>query len=464
MNRQHNLDHLRRAANGTRASDETPAIKAEITSRAQDLAENGNETIIEDEKALRRRIHWSILPVALFPGCMYYITCWYPRRQIGFPIAIFYAGGALGAALANLLNAPIVTISTGNNPAVSANQTSQELEGGPSGSVGSDWVVLIWGLLTIVLSILTYFFVPNFPASDDKILESPTGDSSTIFKNWQTWYIGDDATRNTKEDYSSKAWKEAFTDMKTYLFTLVHTTNVVPRDGLALVQRVTAIAYARRGRVIDESKLDNLDRAIYSLLYVPPVALAVVTILGTSILSDRFNQRAYFMMGFSLLSISSFIIFIATGEDQREYAKAKYAACFLGSVGTWTSGALSWAWIANSFEGLYKRAIVIGIIVGVGNIISGLTIPAVVTWQEEFPGKIGDQATKTTFSAAGSIYFLVLICVHIASILLTRWYLDRENRRKQVNAKQLHGDTQQGVGLTTEDEYGDKSTGFKYIL
>ncbi|RVD86181.1 uncharacterized protein DFL_004470 [Arthrobotrys flagrans] len=360
---------------------------------------------------------------ALFPGCMYYITCWYPRRKLGRPVAIFYAGGAMGSSLANLLNSALVKITAG-------------------GRVGSDWVCIIWGLVTFASAIIVFFFIPDFPDEDDKILRSEA--EHAMFKRW---YVAIDSARNISEHYRPHAWKQVFTDMKTLLFIFVRMSTVIARDGLAQRQRDNASALA--------SKLfTHPSETIKNLLYVPPAFLAVITTIYIGILSDRTNQRGYYIMVTSWFSITAFIIFVAS--DPKADVNLQYAAGFLGSIGTWAGGAISWVWLANNVEGLFKRAIMIGVNVGMGNLIGGLTIPATVIMPKKDPN--GD------YKMIGSAYFLGLSCLHFFAIVLTRWYLSTQNRDKQHQIQQGIRDQRDPNGSMEEEDKGDKSPDFEYIL
>ncbi|KAF3314661.1 hypothetical protein TWF173_004477 [Orbilia oligospora] len=319
---------------------------------------------------------------ALFPGCMYYITCWYPRRKLGRPVAIFYAGGAMGSSLANLLNSALVKINV-------------------SGRVGSDWVCIIWGLVTVISAIVVFFFIPDFPDEDDKILRSEA--EHTMFKKWST---------------------------------------VVARDGLTLRQRENASALAAK-------LFTHPSDTTKTLLYVPPAFLAVITTIYIGILSDRTNQRGYYIMVTSWFSITAFIIFVSS-----ESVTLQYVAGFLGSIGTWAGGAISWVWMANNVEGLFKRAIMIGVNVGTGNLIGGFTIPATVT----MPKKEGN------YKMIGSAYFLGLSFLHFAAIVFTRWYLSNQNREKQHQLQQGIRDQKDPNSVAEEEDRGDKSPDFEYIL
>ncbi|KAK6535510.1 hypothetical protein TWF694_001965 [Orbilia ellipsospora] len=362
---------------------------------------------------------------ALFPGCLYYITCWYPRRQLGRPISIFYSGATLGSAFANLLNSAILQIDTGEK------YTS-------GWKVGSDWVVIIWGLITIVASVIIFFAIPDFPDEDNRILKSAADHAA-----FRAWYVASDVTRKISEQYRPHAWKQGFSDMKTLLFILVQLTTVIPRDGLAIMQRQIAVNLA--------SKLDeNASITIQTLLYVPPVALAFIVTVTVGILSDRTNQRGYYMMAFSIFSICGFAILLATTN-----ATAQYVAGFLAYVGTWVCGALCWVWLACNCEGLYKRAIVIGLAVGMLNLSSGLTVPATVILHPYENG----------VSRVGGVYFLALVCLHLCVVALTRFYLLDQNKKKKALGNLPQDATQYSGpnGLPIEDK-GDKRSDFEYLL
>ncbi|KAK6527253.1 hypothetical protein TWF281_010441 [Arthrobotrys megalospora] len=355
---------------------------------------------------------------ALFPGCMYYITCWYPRRQLGRPVAIFYAGGAMGSSLANLLSSALVTMNQG-------------------GRSGSDWVCIIWGIITVVCAIVVFFFIPDFPDEDDKILRSEA--EHDMFKRW---YVATDSTRNISEHYRNNAWKQVFTDMKTLLFIFVRMSTVVARDGLTQRQKDNAKALA--GKLFEPRKPSD---AIITLLYVPPAALAVITTIYIGILSDKTRQRGYYIMCTSWFSITAFIIFVSTNSKDVEL---QYVAGFLGSVGTWAGGAISWVWMANNVEGLFKRAIMIGVNVGTGNLIGGLTLPAAITLEDE--------------PLIGSGYLLGLSCLHFVAIVVTRWYLSSQNKEKQHQLQQGIRDQRDPNNVVEEEDKGDKSLDFEYIL
>ncbi|KAF3925698.1 hypothetical protein AA313_de0202432 [Arthrobotrys entomopaga] len=385
---------------------------------------------------------------AIFPGCLYYLTCWYPRRRLGLPISMFYSGASLGSALANLLNSAILKIHTGKQFGLFSKPNPLE------GTFGTDWVTIIWGLVTIIASVIIFFTIPDFPDEDDKILKSEA--DRAVFR---AWYVAGDVTRDISEQYRPHAWKQAVTDIKTFLFLVIQISTVVARDGLAILLRQIAINMALKLSNIPsgahpvcqtltfsgltESDLEYITKCpqgtIQTLLYAPPVALAFFATIAVGICSDRTNQRGYYLMTFSLFSICGFAMLLAT-----ENPAAQYVAAFLAFAGTWVCGALAWVWHANNCEGLYKRAIVIGITVGSINLVSGLTVPATVIL---YPSENG-------VSRAGSAYFLGMVCIHLCSSAFMRFYLLDQNRKKRALGSQPHDATQDSRpgGLPIEDK------------
>lgn len=47
---------------------------------------------------------------AYFPGCLYYLSCWYTRKELGLRTAFLYSGALISGAFSGLISAGI----TGN--------------------------------------------------------------------------------------------------------------------------------------------------------------------------------------------------------------------------------------------------------------------------------------------------------------------------------------------------------------
>lgn len=99
------------------------------------------------------------------------------------------------------------------------------------------------------------------------------------------------------------------------------------------------------------------------LLSVPPYAVAALNTIFIGWLADRTRQRGICNMVLISISVVGFLMLIAT-----ENPHVQYAGTFLGAFGLYPTIPNNISWAANNLEGGYKRGVVLGIMVGLGNI------------------------------------------------------------------------------------------------
>lgn len=99
------------------------------------------------------------------------------------------------------------------------------------------------------------------------------------------------------------------------------------------------------------------------LLSVPPYAIACVFTVLVGFLADRTRQRGVFNIGFSLISIAGFGMVLGGNT-----ASVRYAGTYLAAIGIYPCVANTISWISNNVEGVYKRGVSIGLMIGGGNL------------------------------------------------------------------------------------------------
>lgn len=99
------------------------------------------------------------------------------------------------------------------------------------------------------------------------------------------------------------------------------------------------------------------------LLTVPPYAVACALTILIGWAADRSGRRGVFNIFNSLFGIVGFIILLAVTNP-----KVKYFATFLAAMGIYPLVANSITWVSNNAEGVYKRGVVIGVVIGWGNL------------------------------------------------------------------------------------------------
>lgn len=82
---------------------------------------------------------------ALFPGAAYLISCWYPRKDMGVRNSVFYITSAVAGSFAKPLGYCF------------------SLLHGKRGLTGWRWLFLFYGILTVVIALIAYLTVTDFP-------------------------------------------------------------------------------------------------------------------------------------------------------------------------------------------------------------------------------------------------------------------------------------------------------------
>ncbi len=99
------------------------------------------------------------------------------------------------------------------------------------------------------------------------------------------------------------------------------------------------------------------------LLSVPPYAVAAVLTIAMGYIADRTRQRGLCNMGVSILAIIGFAMLLG-GSTPR----VQYAGTFLGALGIYPCIANTITWVSNNTEGVYKRGVTLGFVIGWSNL------------------------------------------------------------------------------------------------
>lgn len=92
------------------------------------------------------RFFLGFVEAAYFPGCLYYLSCWYTRKELGFRTALLYSGSLISGAFSGLIAAGI----TGDMD-------------GDLGLRAWRWLFIIEGAITVVIAVSAYWMLPDFP-------------------------------------------------------------------------------------------------------------------------------------------------------------------------------------------------------------------------------------------------------------------------------------------------------------
>lgn len=271
------------------------------------------------------RFFLGVFEAGLFPGINYYLSCWFRRDEFGIRAAIFFSAAAVSGSFGGLLAAAIGNMS------------------GIGGKEGWAWIFILEGLATVLVGIASFWMVYDFP---DEATFLSVDDRQRVL-------------RRLKADQQSSAEHEAFRmeyfwasvkDWKTWLYAAIYMGCDAPlyAFSLFLPSIIASLGYTS---------------TTAQLLSVPPYAAAAILTITVGYIADRTRQRGLCNICTSFLGMAGFAMLVAGTSPG-----VRYAGTFLGALGIYPCVANTIVWTSNNTEGVYKRGITMGFVIGWGNL------------------------------------------------------------------------------------------------
>ncbi|KAJ5874378.1 uncharacterized protein N7529_002808 [Penicillium soppii] len=355
----------------------------------------------------------------LFPGVGYFLSCWYKRSEFGVRMAIFFSAAALAGSFGGLLAAAIAKMD------------------GVAGKAGWAWIFILEGLVTFLIGIASFWCVYDFPDQASFLSEV---DRKRVLRRLALDQQSSAEHEEFKMDYfwaSVKDWK-TYTgaviymgaDGALYAFSLFVPTII---NELGLICLFT-----------DFATLQGYSSIRAQLLSVPPYAAAAILTVTIGFIADRTRQRGLCNIGVSFLGMIGFSMLLGCKS-----AGGRYAGVFLGAMGIYPAIANTISWTSNNTEGVYKRGVSLGFIIGWGN-LNGIVSSNIYRDNDKpryYPGHGVVLGYLVVFLFGGSVvqYFLL----------------------RRENAKRQRGERDQwieGMDQSQIELLGDKRPDFIYTL
>lgn len=189
----------------------------------------------------------------LFPGVNYYLSCWYKRDEFGVRAAIFFSAAALAGSFGGLLAAAITKMD------------------GVGGKPGWAWIFILEGLATVVIGVMSFWFVYDFPA--------------------EATFLSDDdrrrVIRRLKLDQQSSAEHESF--KMEYFWASLRDWKTW--NGMVIYMGCDGALYAFSLFVPTIIKNLGYQNTMAQLLTVPPYACAAVVTVIVGFVADKTRMR-----------------------------------------------------------------------------------------------------------------------------------------------------------------------------
>ena len=217
------------------------------------------------------------------------------------------------------------------------------------------------------------------------------------------------------------------------------------------------------------------------LLSVPPYAVAAVMTIFIGFLADRTRKRGlvclklwfltrvanwrpgYCNIGMSLFGITGFAMLLGSGTPH-----VQYAGTFLGAMGIYPCISNTISWTANNVEGVYKRGISLGFVIGWGNLNGELHNKGTVRQsrtdsyiQGIVASNIYRAEDKPRFKPGHAVVLAYLTVFLFGGSILQHVLLRGENAKRRAGKRDVwvEGKTADDI-----DRLGDKRPDFLYTL
>ncbi|KAF2732760.1 MFS general substrate transporter [Polyplosphaeria fusca] len=342
----------------------------------------------------------------LFPGVNFYLSCWYKRSELGMRAALFFSAAALAGSFGGLLAAAITNMD------------------GVGGYEGWRWIFILEGLITVFVGIFCWWMVNDFP--DTARFLTPEEKIRTLRR-----LRADNQTRAETEKFNRKYVYAALKDWKTWCYALMYMGCLCPLYSFSLFLPTILVGMGYEGTKAQ-------------LMSVPPYAVAAAMTVFIGWLADRTKWRGYCNMVVSFIGCVGFAMLLGTTNPH-----VQYAGTFLGAVGIYPTVSNTLSWASNNVEGAYKRGVMVGCVVGWGN------MNGVVSSNIYMPT---EKPKYTTGHAVVLAYMAV--CLFGGSIL-THVLLRIENAKRKSGQRDnlLDGKTEEEIRIM-----GDVRPDFIYTL
>ncbi|KAG8931893.1 hypothetical protein FRC02_001978 [Tulasnella sp. 418] len=280
--------------------------------------------LVKDFKGLLiARLFLGLTEAGLFPGVNFIISLWYRRKEQAFRTAIFFSAATLAGCFGGLLAAAIAKMD------------------GIAGLNGWAWIFILEGILTVIVAIIAYFTMHDYPQTARFLTEA---ERRHVVERLRVDH-GDLATHVDKRFF----W-QAILDYKSYLYVIMYMGILIPlyAFSLFLPTIVNGLGYAGTHA---------------QLMSVPPYVGGCIATVLIGWYSDKIHVRGPFILGSSVTAIVGYVLLLSSPKPGVGYTGAMIVA-----LGIFPSIPVSISWVGNNVGGDLKKGVVMAMVIGIGNL------------------------------------------------------------------------------------------------
>ncbi|KAI2613738.1 MFS general substrate transporter [Hypoxylon fragiforme] len=360
------------------------------------------------------RLFLGVTEAGLYPGCAYYLTMWYSRHEIQLRQAMFFSAASIAGAFSGLLAFAIGRMD------------------GVANLEGWRWIFILEGLGTIIIAILAFFVLHDFPETASFLTEKER--QFVVYRlKYQGQLHGKEEGHLRVAQAEEFEWKyvfAAFKDWQIWVNIVVYWGVVCPLYGISLFLPtiIRNLGYSS---------------STAQLMTVPIYITASILSVVFAFISDRVGKRSPFIIAFFLVMIVGFSMCITSTNPRVVYAGVFLVACaiypaFPGVV----------TWLSNNIAGSYKRSAGMAIQIGIGNL--GGAMASNFYRQRDSPQYVLGHTLELGFISAGIVAAFILVISYVC-INKKRDRIVQDGGEAQFTARELSAK-------------GDRAITFRYMI
>jgi MFS family permease len=360
------------------------------------------------------RFFLGFVEAPFFPGAIYFLSCWYKKREIGIRMALLVCGILLSNAFAGLISAGILS----------------GMEG--VGNLAAwRWLFIIEGLATLILGVIALFVLPDFPGTTKWLsdVEKIVGQARLAVD------AGSDVLLDAEKVPISRGLIWAAKDVRTWLFACLQMSTTA------------SISYSHFFPTLIQ-QLGFKNSTTVLLLTSPPYLVAFFWSISWAWFADR-NQTRSIPAGVSqcLAMIGTILLIAVSGP-----LWARYGFTFLVCCGTFGVYSTTYAWLSSTItQPPVKRAVAIGLANTCANIAS---LFANYFWLDQYQPMF-----RQSWGCLLGFQVLGFSC-----ILTLRFLLRRKNKKFEAIVSEGHINDTIFMSSLDDETRNAVQNNFRYVL
>ncbi|KAA1109080.1 hypothetical protein PGT21_032724 [Puccinia graminis f. sp. tritici] len=385
------------------------------------------------------RFFLGLVEGGLYPAIVLYLSTFYTRTELQFRIALFWGTICISGAASGLLTYAIIELH------------------GRWGHPGWAWVFLIEGFVTVICGVIGFFILPS---SIEKVKILTEAEKALLRSRLEA--ASSTGSNVFSSDISSQHYPNKSTMLQVWEACISPHVFFLNIAQFACAGNINSLAYFTP-TIVNSFGYSPSTTQLFS---VPPFAVAFVFVLGLSYWSDRRQARGLACGISSVIAITGFAVFYASGHD-----KVRYGSLFLSVPGAYGASPSLSAWTADNSAPHMRKATALALGTMVAN-SGGLFCVWIFT--------LGH---KPRYSLPTAINLFLAGLIIVCAILNTIWLAHAQKRKVARRTKILEKfgleasekfDTEKAeqhnypsnqdlASAQAWDHLGDQHPDFKYI-